>query len=119
MPMNLADYHFDWRNISRQIREQAGQCCEGTPRYPNCRAANGTVHPDTGSKVVLTVAHMDHNKANNDPANLRALCQRCHLDWDMDHHMANARRTRWERKVADNPALPLDTAAPDAGGGEG
>ncbi len=58
MPMNMADYHPDWRNISRQIREQAGQRCEGTPRFPDCRAENGRLHPETGSRVVLTVAHM-------------------------------------------------------------
>jgi len=29
--------------------------------------------------VVLTVAHLDHNEANNDHTNLAALCQRCHL----------------------------------------
>ena len=107
MGMNPADYHPDWRNISRQIREQAGQRCEGTPHYPECRAENGRAHPETGSLVVLTVAHMDHVKSNNDPANLRALCQRCHLDWDLDHHMSNARRTRAERRRGDMQPLPL------------
>lgn len=61
MSMNPADYHPDWANISRQIRQQAGWCCEGTPRRPDCMAVNGERHPMTGSKVVLTVAHMDHD----------------------------------------------------------
>ncbi|MCZ2115135.1 MAG: hypothetical protein LC131_15105 [Anaerolineae bacterium] len=99
MPMNLRDYHPDWRSISRQIREQAGQQCEGTPRFPDCVAVNSEPHPETGSRVVLTVAHMDHDRTNNDPANLRALCQRCHLDWDRDHHLRNRRRTMWEKKL--------------------
>lgn len=108
MPVNYKNYHPDWRNISRQIREQAGWRCEGTPRFPDCRAENGRRHPDTGSKVVLTVAHMDHNPANNDPANLRALCQRCHLDWDHERHMANARRKRWERTVGGQTNMLFD-----------
>ena len=32
--------------------------------------------------IVLTIAHLDHNINNNDPSNLRALCQRCHLRYD-------------------------------------
>lgn len=65
MTMNMADYHPDWRNISRQIREQAGQRCEGTPRYPDCRAENGQRHPETGSRVILTVAHMNFDKSDD------------------------------------------------------
>lgn len=108
MTMNMADYHPDWPSISRQIREQAGQRCEGTPRHPECRAENGQRHPETGSRVVLTVAHMSHDKSDNDPANLRALCQRCHLDWDLPHHMSNARRTRAEKRRGDSLPLPLE-----------
>jgi 5-methylcytosine-specific restriction endonuclease McrA len=107
MPMNRANYPADWEEISLNIRIRAGWRCEGSPRYPECRAEHGKPHPVTGSNVVLTVAHLDHNTANNDPANLRALCQRCHLDWDLDHHMSNARRTRAERKRGAAMPLPL------------
>lgn len=48
-------------------------------------------------RCVLTIAHLDHNPANNDDANLAALCQRCHLVHDTHQHHANARRTRAER----------------------
>ena len=44
--------------------------------------------------IVLTVAHLDHNPANNDPSNLAALCQRCHLRHDAAQHAASARHTR-------------------------
>lgn len=37
-------------------------------------------------KIVLTIAHLDHTPENNDPDNLRALCQKCHLNHDKDHH---------------------------------
>lgn len=37
-------------------------------------------------KVVLTVAHLDHNILHNEFSNLKALCQKCHLDYDKEHH---------------------------------
>lgn len=49
-------------------------------------------------KVVLTIAHLDHNTANNDFSNLKALCQRCHLHHDKDHHAANRKATLAKRK---------------------
>lgn len=33
-------------------------------------------------RVVLTVAHLDHQPENCDPSNLRAWCQRCHNRYD-------------------------------------
>jgi hypothetical protein len=78
-------YPRDWPQISKSLREgRANNQCEGSPRYPDCRAANGEPHPVTGSKVVLTVAHLDHNPANCDLDNLRVMCQRCHLTYDAD-----------------------------------
>lgn len=44
--------------------------------------------------IVLTIAHLDHQPENCDPANLRALCQRHHLAHDHDHHRASAQATR-------------------------
>ncbi len=85
MPIRAGNKHRyprDWRAISRAIKERAGWCCEGTPQYPDCRAVHGEPHPVTGAKVVLTVAHLDHQPENCAPENLRALCQRCHNAWD-------------------------------------
>lgn len=87
----------EWRAIRAAIIDRAGDCCEGTPLHPHCRAANRKAHPETGSRVVLTIAHMDHDEANADAGNLRALCQRCHLTWDAKHHARNAAATR--RKI--------------------
>ena len=44
--------------------------------------------------VVLTIAHLDNNPSNNDPSNLRALCQYHHLTLDAQHHANNAAKTR-------------------------
>lgn len=42
--------------------------------------------------VKLSIAHLDHDINNNDLANLKALCQRCHLKHD---RMDNARRKKY------------------------
>lgn len=82
-PENRARYPKDWKVISLEVREAAGWRCEGSPLYPDCRAENAKPHPVTGSKVVLTVAHLDHTPENCDRANLKAWCQRCHNTYDM------------------------------------
>ena len=70
-------YPDNWERISLLIRERAGWRCE------LCRAANGSPHPLTGAKVVLTVHHINGDPTDNRRLNLIALCQRCHLRLDM------------------------------------
>lgn len=87
-PENKARYPKDWKAISARIRfERAGGRCEctgqcGLSHEGRCDAWHGDDHPQTGSKVVLTVMHMDHQPENNDDANLMAGCQRCHNRYD-------------------------------------
>lgn len=50
-------------------------------------------------RIVLTIAHLDHTPENCEESNLRALCQRCHLKYDHEHHMQNAHETRRKRKA--------------------
>lgn len=94
-------YPKDWKAISKRIRvDRAGNRCEGAPGfYPDCRARNGKPHPVTGSRVILTVAHLNHNPADCHEGNLLALCQRCHLTYDAKHHARNAANTRRERMM--------------------
>lgn len=98
-PENRARYPSDWKRISREIRARAGGRCEGSPAYPDCRAEHGKPHPVTGSLVVLTVAHLDHTPENCAAENLRAMCQRCHLTYDAEHHKRNAYMTRRARAM--------------------
>lgn len=51
-----------------------------------------------GVRVVLTIAHLDHDPRNNAESNLRALCQRCHLRYDAEHHRRNAAKTRARKR---------------------
>ena len=87
-------YPDNWKAVSLEVRKRAGWRCEGSPAYPECRAENGQPHPVTGSKVVLTVAHLDHDPANGDRSNLKAWCQRCHNTYDQTFRQNNARNRR-------------------------
>lgn len=112
-PDQRARYPRDWVKISRQIRferaEARCECCGecGSPRHASwiavmtligitrCPAIHMQPSPFTAARVILTTAHLDHTPENNDPANLRAMCQTCHLAYDSDHHAA----TRSARKA--------------------
>lgn len=99
MPMNRSLYPPNWNRISRFIRfTRARNRCEW------CGAWNHEPHPITGSKVILTVAHLDQNPANNDPANLAALCQRCHLNHDRPVNLETMRRHKLEREAQERIA---------------
>ena len=84
-------YPPEWPLISVWVRVCAGWRCEW------CDAIQGEPNPKTGSRVVLTVAHVhDPSPENVAPTNLAALCQACHLGHDRAHHnvvrIANRRR---------------------------
>ena len=122
MTFNPAEYHPDWAWISRQIKDQAGNCCErcgvANGAY-GARDLSGTWHDeyqinnmnyDVGInlfgdewdgkmvRIVLTVHHECRDKSCIDPTHLFALCQRCHLNADRDLHMAKAAATRQRKR---------------------
>jgi 5-methylcytosine-specific restriction endonuclease McrA len=100
MPFHKERYPENWKEISLRIRARAGGKCEF------CGAENYKTHPVTGSKVVLTCAHLDHDPQNCTDENLKALCQRCHLTYDAKHHAESAATTRHRRKL-ENGQLEL------------
>ncbi len=62
------EYPKDWPRLAERIKQRHFWRCE------RCD------HPhDRASGHVLTVHHLDGNKANCADWNLAALCQRCHL----------------------------------------
>lgn len=108
------EYHPKWSLISRLIRfKRAHNQCEW------CGVPNGEcIYRIEGSKpgwdlmpegheadtmnldgikfttIILTVAHIDHDKSNNKFDNLAALCQRCHLGHDINEHIMNRKYGR-------------------------
>ena len=104
-PENRARYPRNWPAISLSIRkDRAGDRCEcqgecGCDHAGRCPERNGRHHSVTGSVVVLTVAHLNHQPEDNRGENLRAMCQRCHLAHDRPEHARNARRTFSRRRI--------------------
>ena len=94
---NKARYPKDWKAIRARILERARNRCE----WPACNLLNYSRNPRTGSKVVLTIAHLDHTPENCADDNLRAWCQQHHLAYDHEHHQQNAYQTRRAGKAVD------------------
>lgn len=104
-PENLARYPEDWPTISLAIKERAGWRCEclgecgrGT-HDGRCPNRHGEPAYGTGSRVVLTTAHLNHTPEDCHPENLRAMCQGCHLHYDREHHAQTRAETR-RREIA-------------------
>lgn len=110
-PCDYDEYHPEWKSIRRQILDQADNCCEfgGVENYGYGERVRGTFRPldeytclmgeERCVRIVLTIAHLDHDVTNNEPCNLRALCQQCHLRWDAEHHQVNAAATRRSKRI--------------------
>lgn len=101
MPFNRAEYPANWDEISLSIRRDRAQWhCE------RCGIAQGTIR-EWGSKVVLTVMHLNHDTTDNRPENLQAACQKCHLAYDVSLHVQHAHETR-RKKQERAGQQPLD-----------
>lgn len=81
MSINYNQYHPKWTLIRRLILNRSSYRCEC------CGANQREEHPITGSIVYLTIAHLDRNRNNNQFWNLAALCQRCHLIYDLNQRL--------------------------------
>lgn len=126
MSINYKEYHPKWSLISRLVRfKRAKNKCEwceiqngaivqrekgGGFRIP-CQTDWDMIHSRARgsnmteslkyhgfSKIILTVAHIDHDKNKNRFSNLAALCQKCHLKHDLPHHIMNRKYGRnWKK----------------------
>ena len=112
---NRSRYPSNWRDIRTSILERARHRCEfcGVTNhaigYRNCEGhfqpvktrhnplysppavitgplLSDSVYVHRLFKIVLTIAHLNHQPEDCRPENLKALCQQCHLRYDVDHH---------------------------------
>lgn len=106
-PENKKRYPANWlTEIRPRILDRAGNRCEGSPAFPECRVANYEPHPVTGSKVVLTIAHISEVVEDCSDGNLLALCQKCHNSMDAAMRQRNRRaRERAELEADGQRAL--------------
>jgi len=121
-------YPIDWPQLSRVIRfERAKGRCEecGRPhgklishlgdgrwfdpdtecwRDGQGRAVDWVDFLDYGAqlrqtRIVLAAAHLNHDPSDNRMRNLKALCQRCHLQNDREEHRRRRRITYRRRRA--------------------
>lgn len=106
----MSRYPSNWTEISYYVRfvRAASQCeCTGEcgKHEGRCNAEHLKPHPVTGSIVHLTTAHLGidtgdkHDKHDVRPENLKAMCQRCHLLFDLDDHIEHAKTTRTQKEL--------------------
>jgi 5-methylcytosine-specific restriction endonuclease McrA len=119
MPIDYSKYPKDWKtkirpdilkrdenkcafcgveNYTIGVRDKHGNLTpldapEKLLKEYNYNIIGGKVKP---IKIVLTIAHLDHDRTNNDYSNLAALCQKCHLDHDRKD---NQRRRSVSRRL--------------------
>ncbi len=122
MPIDYKKYPSNWKSeIRPRILERDKNCCKV------CGVENGILilrdnkdkekfvyWPEgieseawsldglKSTKVVLTIAHLDHDTKNNEDSNLAALCQLHHLRLDINHHKKNSRETIRKKKKLQN-----------------
>lgn len=115
MPIDYSEYPKDWKQIRERILLRANNCCEfcDAPNHgiiyrvekgksdwklmPEGHIADAMAMDGTKfTKIVLTIAHLDHDKLNHGVTDdrLRALCQRCHLSYDLPRHIENRKYGR-------------------------
>lgn len=128
MPIDYKDYPDNWlTEIRPRILDRDGHCCKhcSLPNGIVIRRLKGDAYTTPGTqdwdmihsrirnsqsnmseslkyhgftRVVLTIAHLDHDHTNCEDENLAALCQRCHLRLDGHQHANNRKYGRkWKR----------------------
>lgn len=99
MPIDYAKYPDNWKDeIRPDILKREGYKCkfcgvrhkatgyrDGNSEFVDCDKFLINWANANGKKIIriiLTIAHLDHDVINNDYSNLAALCQQCHNRYD-------------------------------------
>jgi 5-methylcytosine-specific restriction endonuclease McrA len=119
--MDYSKYHPDWKDIIRPaILKRDGYKCahcgikhkarvykDTTGKYVECDEFMEQWAKSTKRKVFtlyLQVAHLDHNKHNNEPTNLKALCPIHHARFDSEHK--KLARIMYKQKITSAKQVP-------------
>lgn len=134
MPIDYKKYPPDWEEIRERILKRADNKCEfcgvknwdcgyrdkdgkfysmwmilkvliktGYDYFANELSNIGCVH-DESIRIILTIAHLDHDEENHDVKDerLKALCQRCHLIYDIPEKKKRLRNKKVVKDLFDN-----------------
>ena len=124
MPIDYSEYPPNWNEIRERILSRAHNRCEeckvknhsiikrdgkkwryicGTEfdwikerHHRGGYSYAGAIKSLGFTRIVLTIAHLNHDKENWEVKDdeLKALCQKCHLQLDIKHHTANRKYGR-------------------------
>ena len=102
MPIDYKKYPPNWKELRQQVLDRAKNKCEfcgvenhsyGVRRkdgsfleYSAMEVEAGFEDGDRVIQIILTIAHLDHDEENHNVKieRLAALCQRCHLIYDIN-----------------------------------
>jgi hypothetical protein len=122
MPVDPKKYPKDWAFFSRQIRlvradsrcECVGECGLHGPEptlfskggVRRCVERDGEAAKWAKGRVMLTVAHLNAKGGPcacsplcANPDHVKALCNRCHLRYDVDRHVESRTAKKHEEKI--------------------
>jgi 5-methylcytosine-specific restriction endonuclease McrA len=119
--MDYSQYHPDWKDIIRPaILKRDGYKCahcgikhkarvykDTTGKYVECDDFMEQWAKSTKRKVFtlyLQIAHLDHDKQNNEPTNLKALCPVHHARFDSEHK--KLARIMFKQKISSAKQVP-------------
>jgi len=116
MPIDYSKYPPDWKERRARILSRANNKCEfcGVENHSfGVRDSKGKFYLLEGMEleaafidgdkiihIVLTIAHLDHDESNWNVQDdrLAALCQKCHLNYDVQEKL---RRMKSKKAVGD------------------